>query len=106
MKKIMIQIMLTSLIALSFVWTKDIVMAQEGAEIQTNGEITLVDDLSDDENKQKSSYLKDSEKMKERTFLPSTGELKKYGTVAVGLIVLILIAIYYLNKVKRNRKDL
>lgn len=109
--KYLIKIIFFSLIVLTFVGVNlDSVLAQDGAEVPTKGEITLFDEKpasSDEQSSSSSSNLESKELGTENTVakpkgkLPSTGELVNYGLISSGVLVFIA-SLFYLVK---RRKD-
>ncbi|WP_086314610.1 hypothetical protein A5821_002193 [Enterococcus sp. 7F3_DIV0205] len=108
----LVKTILSSLLILVFsVIAVGDVNAEDGAQIQTKGEITLFDDTSPSTSESVSSSSMNPSSssnvmIKPEGRLPSTGELIKYSFLISGiLLILLLLLIWWLNRRQKGRSN-
>ncbi|WP_430603131.1 hypothetical protein IGJ02_000488 [Enterococcus sp. DIV0724b] len=102
-----LKIIIASILLLTFSLVNvQVSLAQEGAEVKTEGDITLYDTASSDSEQSTTSSSLDK-MIKPKGKFPSTGEVVKYGLPIIGIAFLFLLFIIYLVKrrYQNNEKE-
>ncbi|WP_430602830.1 hypothetical protein IGJ02_000141 [Enterococcus sp. DIV0724b] len=103
----LVKIMLSTLLLLTLlVINSGSVTAEEGVQVPTKGEITLVDGSNVSSSEQQVSSSSEGI-VKPQGRLPSSGELVKYSLFFSGLLIVLLVCLFYFitNRTKSTKKN-